>query len=193
MNTDVLKFAFAVYQYKEAHQANARLPINVLSKMHEKTFIADLVTGVLGTCVEEGGDHPLIPASSLARLDELLRLWAETCGLDFGADVEAGQHFPLSVCWGKKQHDALPIVHVLFKRGYKPGKGLGGSPSAQFFRARDFLSMIKSSFRPEVPRIPSGGLTLIVVTQKWVLSCKVKRRPLADIFLNGSLPPKSPC
>jgi hypothetical protein len=34
--------------------------------------------------------------------------------------------------------------------------------------------------------IPSDGLTLIVGTQKWGFSCKVERRPPADIFLNGS-------
>ncbi len=37
-----------------------------------------------------------------------------------------------------------------------------------------------------------GGLTLIVGTQKWGFSCKVQRRPSADIFLNESLPPKNP-
>ncbi len=40
--------------------------------------------------------------------------------------------------------------------------------------------------------ILSGGLTLIVGTQKWGFSCKIQRRPPADIFLNGSLPPKTP-
>jgi hypothetical protein len=40
---------------------------------------------------------------------------------------------------------------------------------------------------------PSGGPTLIVGTQNWGLSCKVKRQPPADIFLNESLPPKLPC
>jgi hypothetical protein len=40
--------------------------------------------------------------------------------------------------------------------------------------------------------LPSGGLTLIVGTQKWGFSCKVQRRPPADIFLNESLPPKTP-
>jgi hypothetical protein len=42
------------------------------------------------------------------------------------------------------------------------------------------------------PYIPSGGLTLIVGTQKWGVSCKVQRRPPADIFLNESLPKKTP-
>ncbi len=41
--------------------------------------------------------------------------------------------------------------------------------------------------------IPSGGLTLIVGTQKWGFSCKVQRRPPADIIVNESLPPKTPC
>ncbi len=41
--------------------------------------------------------------------------------------------------------------------------------------------------------VPSGGLTLIVGTQKWGLSCKVQRRPPAYIFLNESLPQKPPC
>ncbi len=41
--------------------------------------------------------------------------------------------------------------------------------------------------------VPSGGLTLILGTQKWGFSCKVERRPPADIFLNESLPPKTPC
>jgi hypothetical protein len=40
--------------------------------------------------------------------------------------------------------------------------------------------------------VPSGDLTLIVRTQKWGFSCKVRRRPPADIFLNKSLPPKNP-
>ncbi len=40
-------------------------------------------------------------------------------------------------------------------------------------------------------RVPSGGLSLIVGTQKWRFSCKVLRRPPADI-LNESLPPKPP-
>jgi hypothetical protein len=40
--------------------------------------------------------------------------------------------------------------------------------------------------------IPSGGLTLIVGTQKWGFPCQVQRRPPADIFLNESLPPKTP-
>ncbi len=40
--------------------------------------------------------------------------------------------------------------------------------------------------------VPSGGLTLIVGTQKWGFSCIVQRRPPADIFLNKSLPPKTP-
>jgi hypothetical protein len=41
--------------------------------------------------------------------------------------------------------------------------------------------------------VPSGGLTLIVGTQKWVFSCRGQRRPPADIFLNERLPPKTPC
>jgi hypothetical protein len=41
-------------------------------------------------------------------------------------------------------------------------------------------------------KIPSGGLTLIVWTQKWGFSCKVQRQPPADMFLNESLPPKTP-
>jgi hypothetical protein len=41
--------------------------------------------------------------------------------------------------------------------------------------------------------VPSGGLTLIVGTQKWGVSCKVQRRTPADIILNESLPSKSPC
>ncbi len=41
-------------------------------------------------------------------------------------------------------------------------------------------------------QLPSGGLTLIVGTQKWGFSCKVQRRPPADIFLNESLRPKTP-
>jgi hypothetical protein len=40
--------------------------------------------------------------------------------------------------------------------------------------------------------VPSGGLTLIVRAQKWGFSCKVQRRSPADIFLNESLPPKTP-
>jgi hypothetical protein len=40
--------------------------------------------------------------------------------------------------------------------------------------------------------LPSGGLTFIVGTQKWEFSSKVQRRPPADIFLNQSLPPKTP-
>ncbi len=36
-------------------------------------------------------------------------------------------------------------------------------------------------------------ITLIVGTQKWGVSCKVQRRPRADIFLNESLPRKTPC
>ncbi len=40
--------------------------------------------------------------------------------------------------------------------------------------------------------VPSGGLTLILGTQKWGFSCKVQRRPPADILLNESLPPKTP-
>jgi hypothetical protein len=41
--------------------------------------------------------------------------------------------------------------------------------------------------------VPAGGLTLIVGTQKWGFSCKVQRRPPADIIWNGSLPPITPC
>jgi hypothetical protein len=35
------------------------------------------------------------------------------------------------------------------------------------------------------------SITLIVWTQKWEFFCKVQRRPPADMFLNGSLPPKT--
>jgi hypothetical protein len=41
--------------------------------------------------------------------------------------------------------------------------------------------------------VPSGGLTLIVGTQKWVFSRNLQRRPAADFFLNESLPLKTPC
>jgi hypothetical protein len=41
--------------------------------------------------------------------------------------------------------------------------------------------------------IPSGGLTLIVGTQKWGFSCKVQRWLPAVIFLNEILPTKTPC
>jgi hypothetical protein len=41
--------------------------------------------------------------------------------------------------------------------------------------------------------VPSGDLILMVGTQKWGFSCKVQRRPPADIFLNVSLPPKPHC
>ncbi len=44
----------------------------------------------------------------------------------------------------------------------------------------------------EDDKLPSGGLTLIVATQKWGFSCKVQRRPPANILLNESLPPKTP-
>jgi hypothetical protein len=40
--------------------------------------------------------------------------------------------------------------------------------------------------------VPSGGLTLVVGTQQWGISCKVQRRPPADIILNESLLPKIP-
>jgi hypothetical protein len=42
-------------------------------------------------------------------------------------------------------------------------------------------------------KVPSGGPTLIEITQKWGFSGKVLRRPPADIFLNESSPPKTPC
>jgi hypothetical protein len=45
----------------------------------------------------------------------------------------------------------------------------------------------------EYTYVPSGGLTLIVWTQKWGFSCKVQRRPPADIFLNENVSPKTPC
>ncbi len=41
-------------------------------------------------------------------------------------------------------------------------------------------------------KVPSGGLALIVGTQKWGFCCEVQRRPPADIFLNESLPTKTP-
>jgi hypothetical protein len=41
--------------------------------------------------------------------------------------------------------------------------------------------------------VPSGGLTLIVWTRKRGFYCKVQRRLPADMFLNESLPPKTPC
>ncbi len=40
--------------------------------------------------------------------------------------------------------------------------------------------------------VPSGCLTVIARAQKWGFSCKVQRRPPADIFLDESLPPKTP-
>jgi hypothetical protein len=40
--------------------------------------------------------------------------------------------------------------------------------------------------------IPWGCLTLIAGTKKWGFSCKVQRRPPVEIFLNESLPPKTP-
>ncbi len=40
--------------------------------------------------------------------------------------------------------------------------------------------------------VPSGGLTLIVWTRKRGFYCKVQRRLPADMFLNESLPPKTP-
>ncbi len=42
-------------------------------------------------------------------------------------------------------------------------------------------------------KLPSGGLTLIVWTQKWGFSWKVQRRPAADMLFNESSPPKPPC
>ncbi len=48
------------------------------------------------------------------------------------------------------------------------------------------------SFLLLVINVSSDGLTLIVGTQKWGFSCKVQRRPPADIFLNESLLPKAP-
>ncbi len=42
------------------------------------------------------------------------------------------------------------------------------------------------------PEVPPGGLTSLVGIQKWGFSCKVQRRPPADIFFNESLPPKTP-
>jgi hypothetical protein len=47
-------------------------------------------------------------------------------------------------------------------------------------------------FEAMISKIPSGGLTLIVWTQKWGFSCEVQRRPPADIILNESLPQKTP-
>ncbi len=41
--------------------------------------------------------------------------------------------------------------------------------------------------------VSSGGLTLIVGTKKRRFSCNVQRRHPADMFLNESLPPKTPC
>jgi hypothetical protein len=82
--------------------------------MKVKRYIADLVTGVL----DVWGDEQSLPASTLALLDELLGLWAETCGLDFSGDPE--EDYPLSICWCKKQDAALPIVRLLIKRNYEP-------------------------------------------------------------------------
>jgi hypothetical protein len=53
------------------------------------------------------------------------------------------------------------------------------------------------SFKNEVydhdVKVPSGGLTLIIGTKKWLFFlCKVQRRPPAVIFLNESLRPKTP-
>jgi hypothetical protein len=44
----------------------------------------------------------------------------------------------------------------------------------------------------KVDKLPSGGLTLILGTQKCGFSGKVQRRPPANLFLNESLPPKTP-
>ncbi len=56
-----------------------------------------------------------------------------------------------------------------------------------------FLGSNYSSKQLKATVSPSGGLTLIVRTQKGGFSCKVQRRPPADIFLNENLPPKTPC
>ncbi len=55
-----------------------------------------------------------------------------------------------------------------------------------------FISSDKIANNSQPCTVPSGGLTLIVGTQIWGFSCKVQRRPPADIFLNESLPPKTP-
>ncbi len=59
--------------------------------------------------------------------------------------------------------------------------------------ASDFFWLPKVNTNTNTNKsIPSGGLTLIVGTEKWGFSCKVQRRPPAEIFLNESSPPKTP-
>jgi hypothetical protein len=67
------------------------------------------------------------------------------------------------------------------------------SHSFFFFNRRTIWSLQKKKtlIRSRSAVVPSGGLTLILGTQKWGFSCKVQRRPPADIFLNESLPPKN--
>ncbi len=84
--------------------------------MKVKRYIADLVTGAF----DVWGEEQSLPASTLALLDELLGLWAETCGLDFSNDPK--EDYPLSICWCKKQDAALPIVQLLITRVYKPSR-----------------------------------------------------------------------
>lgn len=123
LRADLLKFAFAVYRYKKSTlQVRSRVRRKFSCKTPGLDCVAALVTGVLDTWVDdEQGAGSLVPGSTLELLDDLLGVWAETCGLDFSA--EEAQDFPSSICWSKKQDDALPIIHLLIKRGYKPGKG----------------------------------------------------------------------
>lgn len=123
LNADVLKFALAVYRYKEANQIKSHaLPENFMKKMLGQDCVSALVTGVLDTRGgDEQGDQPIPECDMLAVLDEILTLWNEKCGLNFGT-ITTLHEFPLSICWRKKQGDALPIVLLLIKRGYIPGE-----------------------------------------------------------------------
>jgi hypothetical protein len=64
---------------------------------------------------------------------------------------------------------------------FSAGSSVSGVKSLQFCRL------------PCSSHILSGCLTLIGGTQERGFSCKVQRRPPADIFLNESLPRKPPC
>jgi hypothetical protein len=137
----IVQFAFKVYEYKERQQQPRQGcgPRNFMRTVHASEYIAALVTGFLDRHSDTLNDRRA-QASPLKIFGQFLDLWVDACGLDFSKDEPISSSddddenlpivfqlplsaLPLMVCFSKQGQNALPVVELLLKSGYKPSLG----------------------------------------------------------------------
>jgi hypothetical protein len=106
--------------------------------------------------------------------------------------VTAGTPFWTSPLINKNLKQLPP--HIIQEKPFARGMGAAMSHQlgSKLWVKQFHVPLLEVLSRLQITRLPSGGLTLILGTQKWGFSCKVQRRPPCGHLLKWKLTPKNP-